>query len=63
VEKRDFTAVTVAVNPKNLSTAKELIRKFQDELCDQLEAGRCTEVYRLSVQLFPLTVMNEGDPE
>ena len=58
VEERDFTSVTVAVNPKNLRTAKELIRKFQDELCDKLEDGRRTEVYRLSVQLFPLTALS-----
>ncbi len=34
VEKRDFTTVTIAINPKNLSRAKELIRKFQDEFSD-----------------------------
>jgi uncharacterized protein (TIGR02147 family) len=55
IDERDFTAVTVAVNPKNLRTAKEMIRKFQDDLCDRLEDGTRTEVYRLSVQLFPLT--------
>ena len=58
VDERDFTSVTVAVNPKNLRTAKEMIRKFQDELCDRLEDGTRTEVYRLSVQLFPLSTLS-----
>lgn len=57
VDERDFTSVTVAVNPKNLRAAKERIRIFQDQLCDELEAGERTEVYRLSVQLFPLTAL------
>lgn len=59
VDKRDFTAVTVAVNPNNMRTAKELIRKFQDDLCDKLEEGSRSEVYRLSIQLFPLSQILE----
>ena len=55
VEDRDFTTLTMAIDLKKLSTAKELIRKFQDELSDLLESGNQTEVFRLSVQLFPLT--------
>jgi uncharacterized protein (TIGR02147 family) len=58
VTERDFTSVTVAVDPKNLRTAKEMIRKFQDDLCDRLEDGTRTEVYRLSVQLFPLSTLS-----
>ncbi len=58
---RDFTTVTMAIDKKKLSTAKELIRKFQDELSDLLETGNQTEVYRLSVQLFPLTVLESGE--
>lgn len=58
VEERDFTSVTVPVNPRNLRAAKEMIRKFQDDLCDRLEDGTRTEVYRLSVQLFPLSALS-----
>lgn len=60
IETRDFTFVTVAVNTQKLKCAKELIRKFQDELCDFLEEGPRTEVYRLSMQLFPLTKVPEN---
>ncbi|MCM0607310.1 MAG: TIGR02147 family protein [Xanthomonadaceae bacterium] len=56
---RDFTTLTMAIDPSKLSTAKELIRKQQDELSDLLESGTRTEVYRLSVQLFPLSKLGE----
>ena len=52
---RDFTTVTMAIDPEKLSMAKELIRKYEDELSDLLESGHRTEVYRLSMQLFPLS--------
>jgi uncharacterized protein (TIGR02147 family) len=55
VSIRDFTTVTMAIDPKKLSMAKERIRKFEDELSDLLESGHRTEVYRLSMQLFPLS--------
>jgi uncharacterized protein (TIGR02147 family) len=59
VQKRDMTTTTMAIDPANLGTAKELIRKFQDDLSDLLESGHRTEVYRLSVQLFPLTKLEK----
>ena len=55
IHERDFTYVTMAVDPRNFSVAKEMIRKFQDELSEVLEAGDRTEVYRFSTQLFPMT--------
>lgn len=61
VSRRDFTTITMAIDPKKLSMAKELIRKHEDELSDLLESGHRTEVYRLSMQLFPLSrIENEG---
>ncbi|MFZ4713736.1 MAG: TIGR02147 family protein [Bacteriovoracaceae bacterium] len=59
VEKRDFTYITMAINPKKISEAKERIRKFQDDLCDLLESGERTEVYRFSSQLIPLTKLKQ----
>ncbi len=58
VSKRDFTTITMAIDPNKLSAAKELIRRYEDELSDLLESGHRTEVYRLSVQLFPITKVN-----
>ncbi len=60
VENRDYTAITMAIDPSQLPQAKELIRKFQDELASLLESGTKSEVYKLCVQLFPLTNL-EGD--
>ena len=58
VHERDFTYVTMAIDPKKMSVAKEMIRKFQDELSDVMETGKRTEVYRLSMQLFPITKLS-----
>lgn len=56
VQERDFTWITFAMNPEKMSEAKILIRKFQDELSDLLEATETpAEVYRMAIQLFPLT--------
>jgi UV DNA damage repair endonuclease len=51
----------MAIDPKKLSVAKELIRKFQDDLSDLLESGNQTEVYRLSTHLFPLSKLENGE--
>ena len=56
---RDFTSLTMAIDIKKLSIAKERIRKFQDELSDLLESGHQTEVFRLSMQLFPLSKLQQ----
>jgi uncharacterized protein (TIGR02147 family) len=61
IEQRDFTAATMAIDPKKLPEAKERIRKFQDDLADFLESGEQTEVYKICVQLFPLTTLEEGN--
>lgn len=55
VELRDFTAVTYAINLKNLKEAKELILNFHRKLGKVLETEDAQEVYRLNIQFFPLT--------
>lgn len=60
VSDRDFTSITMAIDPEKLSMAKEMIREFQDKLSDVLESGTRTEVYRLSMQLFPLSKLGES---
>ena len=55
VQERDFTSITMAINSKKLAEAKVLIRKFQDELSGLLEDSTPDQVYRLCVQLFPLS--------
>ncbi|MGE3609569.1 MAG: DUF4423 domain-containing protein [Bacteriovoracaceae bacterium] len=61
VTQRDFTWTTFAFDVENMQEAKVLIRKCQDDiLALNAESQNKTEVYRLAVQLFPLTKLN-GD--
>lgn len=60
INVRDFTSVTMAINPEKISIAKEMIRKFQDELSEVMESGPQSEVYRMSVQLFPLSKLSRS---
>jgi uncharacterized protein (TIGR02147 family) len=55
VELREFTATVLAIDPKRLPLAKERLRAIKRELAELLEAGTPREVYRLSIQLFPLS--------
>ncbi|OIQ17564.1 MAG: hypothetical protein BM556_12230 [Bacteriovorax sp. MedPE-SWde] len=55
VELRDISAMTMAIDVAQIDEAKKRIRKFQDELAELLESGEKKEVYKLNVQLFPLT--------
>lgn len=58
VDERDFTAMTMAIDPRLLPEAKKRIAAFRRELCQFLESGKRKQVYELSIQLFPLS---EGD--
>jgi uncharacterized protein (TIGR02147 family) len=60
--RRDFTSVTMAIDPAKLPEAKRLIRGFRDSLCGFLESGQKKDVYNLSIQLIPLT-QDEGNIE
>lgn len=55
VELRDFTAITMAIDPTKLPEAKKLIRAFQDDLSALVESGERTHVYKFCTQLIPLT--------
>ena len=56
IELRDFTWPTLPFDLKKIKEAKEIIRKFQDEFMELTqENAEFSEVYRLSIQLFPLT--------
>lgn len=60
VDERDFTAVTMAIDPTKLVAAKKMIRKFRDRLCQFLESGNRTEVFIYCQQLYPLTKNRDG---
>ncbi|WP_413574971.1 TIGR02147 family protein [Bdellovibrio sp. HCB290] len=58
VEQRDITGITMAINKKKLAEAKSLIEDFRRRISAFLETGTRDSVYRLNVQLFPLTQEN-----
>jgi len=53
VQERDISCVTLAVDRSRLLEAKRRIVEFRRSLADLLESGRPTEVYHLSISLFP----------
>lgn len=55
VKKRDFTALTLPVEPELLPKAKEILRNAQLQLEELMEGGKQQEVYKLSMYLYPLT--------
>jgi uncharacterized protein (TIGR02147 family) len=59
--ERDITGTTLAVSSKNLPKAKELIRQFRRELSELLEEGETDDVFRLNIQLFPLTHKKDAE--
>lgn len=55
VELRDFSSITLAIDPEKMSEAKVLIKEFRqkfDKLLSQDENR--TDIYRLAIQFFPL---------
>lgn len=54
-EERDFSNLTITVDPSRLELAKTKIREFRTEMAHLLDGSNSKEVYQLSVQLFRLT--------
>jgi len=55
VEQRDFTAITLCFDPDRMEEARTMIKAFRRSFDRAMEAGRKREVYKLCVQLFPLS--------
>ncbi len=62
VELREFTTITMAVNPQKLKSAKALVKKFKQDMEALLESGKKAEVYALAVQLYPLSDVTGSKP-
>lgn len=59
VDTRDFSSMTMAVDPEKIPQAKEMIKEFRRKLSDFMESGEKKEVYRICLQLFPLSGRGE----
>jgi len=55
IKKRDFTSITLPVEPELLPKAKEILRNAQLQLEELMEQGQQKEVYKLSMYFYPLT--------
>lgn len=55
VELREFGASIIAADPDLLPEAKSRLRELRREISRLLEGGRKKQVYRLQVQLFPVS--------
>ena len=53
-DARDITWLNLPANPRKINQARELIRKFQDDMVAFLEDDETEELYRLTVQLCPM---------
>ncbi|MFP5519022.1 MAG: TIGR02147 family protein [Bdellovibrionia bacterium] len=52
---RDFSAMTLTFDPAKMDEAKKLIRDFRRQFTKLMETEETQEVYRLSIQLIPLS--------
>jgi uncharacterized protein (TIGR02147 family) len=60
ISSRDFTSQTIAISTEKIGQAKELIRRFNDELAELMdgkksESDHKNEVYKINIQFFPMT--------
>ena len=55
VDLRDFGSTIMPMNLEQVSRVKALLRKTREKAADIAETGEASEVYCLSLQLFPLT--------
>ncbi len=57
----DFSGITMAIDPKKMPEAKKKITQFRREMSELLEKDQKKQVYRMNVQLFPLSDRNNKD--
>lgn len=63
IETRDFTEITMAIDTDKIPKAKQMISDFQDQLCEFLEESNQDAVYKMAVQLYPLSKLGGGSEE
>ncbi len=61
VTRRDYSAMTLTLNPKHIHRYRKLIEKFQQEVVELGASDPAQEVYVLASQLFPVQKQIKGD--
>jgi hypothetical protein len=60
MEVRNFSSMTMAIDPSHMDYAIDRIKDFRRQLTAELEAkGAPQEVYNLTIQLYPVTTRGE----
>ena len=59
MELRDFTNMTLAIDVRKIALARQAIRRFHQEISALMESESPDEVYKLSIQFFPVSRMSE----
>lgn len=54
-EERDLSSITLPVDMNRLQEAKQLIREFQDKMLDLVWNEESSEVYKMSIYLYPVS--------
>ncbi len=55
IDKRDFSSITMAIDPSKIEDAKFIIKEFRKKMNSLSQEGNVSEVYQLGVQFYPLT--------
>jgi uncharacterized protein (TIGR02147 family) len=55
IERRNQSSMTIAVNIEKIQIVKKMYEEFINQVTDMFETGDKTEVYQISLSLFPLT--------
>lgn len=58
VETRDFSSLTVRLDPADMAKAKEILRRAQDEIEALGADKKPNDVYKVATYLFPMTTLN-----
>lgn len=54
-ELRDYSSSTLAIDRNKIVEAKAIIREFRKKMAALMSTGNKTDVYQLSIQLYPMT--------
>lgn len=58
LDEREFTAVTLTMDPKKIGKAKQMIKEFTEHFMSEMEKTEARGVYKVALQLFRLDKEN-----
>jgi uncharacterized protein (TIGR02147 family) len=59
VQERDFTSITMLIDPEQMPEFKKWIRKAQDQFAHKFETTKSANPFRLTMALYPLKKSKE----